>query len=239
MILDQFLNKEGKFNIPKHITKLRFDIGLSYCAPNSTLWLNDSDDTFVIGIEANKYACDRIMTGGFIAHQKRLSFPYPHNNFVLINVALDDVEKITTKPFYHMSSDVGVSSLLKPTDNLEDTLQEISDVTVVPFSYILEKIDWDRFEYIELVKIDTQGKDLDIIKSAGKFLNKIVYLNCEINTFDYYENSNQPNEFNVFLTKNGFDFVLDNSFVNGEVVDRTFINNKFLHLKDSINYFVL
>jgi len=132
-----------------------------------------------------------------------------------------------------------VSSLLKPTDSLGHTLQEISDVTVIPLSFILEKIDWDRFDYIELVKIDTQGKDLDIIKSAGKFLDKIVYLNCEINTFDHYENNNKPNEFNDFLINNGFNFVLDNSFVNGEVVDRTYINNKFLHLKDKINYFVL
>ena len=239
MILNDFLDNNGKFIIPEHIKNIRFDIGLSYCAPNSTIWLNDSDDTFVIGIEANKYACDRIISGGFIAHQKHLSFPYPHKNFILINVALDDVKEITTKPFYHMSSDVGVSSLLKPTDSLGHTLQEISDVTVIPFSFILEKIDWDRFDYIELVKIDTQGKDLDIIKSAGKFLDKIVYLNCEINTFDHYENNNKPNEFNDFLINNGFNFVLDNSFVNGEVVDRTYINNKFLHLKDKINYFVL
>ena len=239
MILNNFLDNNGKFIIPEHIKNIRFDIGLSYCAPNSTIWLNDSDDTFVIGIEANKYACDRIISGGFIAHQKHLSFPYPHKNFILINVALDDVKEITTKPFYHMSSDVGVSSLLKPTDSLGHTLQEISDVTVIPFSFILEKIDWDRFDYIELVKIDTQGKDLDIIKSAGKFLDKIVYLNCEINTFDHYENNNKPNEFNDFLINNGFNFVLDNSFVNGEVVDRTYINNKFLNLKDKINYFVL
>jgi len=253
MILNSFLDINGKFIIPEHIKNIRFDIGLSYCAPNSTIWLNESDDTFVIGIEANKYACDKIISGGFIAHQKHLSFPYPHKNFVLINVALDDVKEMTTKPFYHMSSDVGVSSLLKPTDSLGEnihvgidqtlfsrhTLQEVSDVTVIPFSFILEKIDWDRFKYVELVKIDTQGKDLDIIKSAGKFLDKIVYLNCEINTFDHYENNNKPNQFNDFLINNGFDFVLDNSFVNGEVVDRTYINNKFIDLKDKINYFVL
>ena len=134
MILNGFLDINGKFIIPEHIKNIRFDIGLSYCAPNSTIWLNESDDTFVIGIEANKYACDKIISGGFIAHQKHLSFPYPHKNFVLINVALDDVKEMTTKPFYHMSSDVGVSSLLKPTDSLGHTLQEVSDVTVIPFS---------------------------------------------------------------------------------------------------------
>ncbi len=239
MMLNNFLDENNKFIIPDHIKKIRFDIGLSYCAPNSTVWLNNSKDTFVIGIEANKYACNKIISDGFIAHQKNLSFAYPHENFLLINVALDDVKEITTKPFYHMSSDVGVSSLLKPTESLGHTLQEISDVNVVPFSFILEKIDWSRFEYIELVKIDTQGKDLDIIKSSGKFLKKIVYLNCEINTFDHYENNTKPEEFDRFLNQNGFEFVLDNSFVNGEVVDKTYINTKFKNLKDSINYFVL
>ena len=138
-----------------------------------------------------------------------------------------------------MNGDVGVSSLLKPTEALGDSIAELSDVDVVPLSYILEKIDWNRFEYIELVKIDTQGKDLDIIKSSGKYLDKIVYLNCEINTFNHYEDNPKPDDYNAYLFSNGFEAVLDNSFVNDEVVDRTYINKKFIDLKDKINYFVL
>ena len=148
------------------------------------------------------------------------------------------IEK-TTKPFYHMGGDVGVSSLLKPTDALGDSIAELSDVDVIPLSYILEKIDWNRFEYIELVKIDTQGKDLDIIKSSGKYLDKIVYLNCEINTFNHYENNIAPSEYHTYLESMGFEKVLDNSIVDGEVVDVTYINKKYIHLKDKINYFVL
>jgi hypothetical protein len=179
------------------------------------------------------------MTNGFIAHQKNLSFSFPHQNFILLNFALDNVIEKTTKPFYHMGGDVGVSSLLKPTDALGDSIRELSDVDVIPLSYILEKIDWNRFEYIELVKIDTQGKDLDIIKSSGKYLDKIVYLNCEINTFNHYEDNPKPDEYNNYLFDNGFEAVLDNSFLNNEVVDRTYINKKFIDLKDKINYFVL
>jgi hypothetical protein len=41
------------------------------------------------------------------------------------------------------------------------------------------------------------------------------------------------------LFDNGFEAVLDNSFLNNEVVDRTYINKKFIDLKDKINYFVL
>jgi len=239
MILDMYLDENRKFIIPSHIKNIRLDIGLSYCAPNSTIWLKENPDTFVIGVEANKYSCNRIISNGFIAHQRALSFPFPHSNFILLNVALDDVSEKTTKPFYHMNGDVGVSSLLKPTESLGYSVAELSDVDVVSLSYILEKIDWNRFEYIELVKIDTQGKDLDIIKSSGKYLDKIVYLNCEINTFNHYEGNPKPDEYNNYLFDNGFEAVLDNCFVNDEVVDRTYINKKYMHLKDKINNFVL
>jgi hypothetical protein len=238
-MIEMYLDENGKFIIPSNIKNIRLDIGLSYCAPNSTIWLNENPNTFVIGVEANKYAANTIMTNGFIAHQMNLSLQYPHPNFILLNIALDDVDTKTTKPFYHMSGDVGVSSLLKPTNELGDSILELSDVDVYSLSYILEKIDWDRFEYIELVKVDTQGKDLDIIKSAGKYLDKIVYLNCEINTFNHYENNPKPNEYDTYLFDNEFQSVLDNSFVNNEVVDRTYINKKYIHLKDKINYFVL
>jgi len=234
-----YLDENGKFIIPSHIKNIRLDIGLSYCAPNSAIWLNQSSDTFVIGVEANKYAANTIMSNGFKAHQHELAFAYPHPNFILLNIALDNVDTKTTKPFYHMRGDVGVSSLLKPTESLGDSIFELSDVDVYPLSYILEKIDWDRFEHIELVKIDTQGKDLDIIKSSGDFLNKIVYLNCEINTFNHYEDNPKPDDYNNYLFSNGFEAVLDNTFVDNEVVDRTYINKKYIHLKDKINYFVL
>ena len=238
-MIDLFLDENGKFKIPSNIKSIRLDIGLSYCAPNSAVWLNQNKDTFVIGIEANKYAVSRIISNGLIAHQHKVSHSYPNPNFLLLNIALDNVKEKTTKPFYHMSRDVGVSSLLKPTNYLNDSVAELSNVDVYPLSYILEKIDWNRFEYIELVKIDTQGKDLDIIKSAASYLDKIVYLNCEVNTFNYYENSPNPNHYDAYLSDNGFEFILNNSIVNDEVVDKTYFNKKYTHLRDSINYFVL
>ena len=138
-----------------------------------------------------------------------------------------------------MQGDVGVSSLLKPTESLGYEILETNDVDVLSLSMLMDKIDWNRFEYIELVKIDTQGKDLDIIKSAKNYLDKIVFLNCEINTFNHYEDSVAPNEYAIYLESMGFEKVLDNSIVDGEVVDVTYINKKYIHLKDKINYSVL
>jgi hypothetical protein len=227
------------FEVPQKFKKIRIDIGLSYCAPNSAMWIDENPDTYVIGIEPNIHAIRKIQSDGLRAYQKNITLKYPNENFYLLNLALDNVSEITTKKLYHTSQDVGMSSLLEPSELISNQVKEVIDVTVCSFYHILKKIDWDRFQHVELVKIDTQGKDLDIIKSAGNLLEKIVYLNCEINTFNYYKNNPKPNEFDSLLIENNFIPILDNSFVDGEVVDRTYLNKKFEHLKNNINYFVL
>lgn len=238
-MLERFLNENGKFDVPSNAESIRFDIGLSYCAPNSAYWLNKNKNTFVFGIEANKYAVDSIIKNGLYTNQYGISIPFPNDNFLLLNLALDNVSEKTTKPFYHMSNDVGVSSLLKPTKELDDSVRELSEVDVYSFFELLDKIDWERFNHIDVVKIDTQGKDLDIIKSAGKYLDKIVYLNCEVNTFNYYENNPKPIEFDNFLLENNFEKVINNSYVNGEVVDSTYFNKSYESLRNKIDSFVL
>jgi hypothetical protein len=241
-IFRNYLNDEGLFIMPSHIKSVRFDIGLSWNAPNSGMWLKNDNSIFVIGVEANKYATESIIQNGFIIQQENnLQIPFNSQlkNYALLNVALDNVDNQTKKRFYHMKGDVGVSSLLKPTEALGYEVLELDDVDVLPLSMLMDKIDWNRFEYIELVKIDTQGKDLDIIKSAKNYLDKIVFLNCEINTFNHYENNVSPDEYHTYLESMGFEKVIDNSVVNGEVVDVTYINKKYLHLKDKINYSVL
>lgn len=239
MILENYLNNFKKFNIPENIKNIRFDIGLSYSAPNSSYWLNKNEDVFIIGVEADKYAVDSIIKNGLFTKQHELYTPFPNKNFLLLNLALDNVDEPTTKLFYHMNEDVGVSSLLKPTKTLNYSIKELSNVNVYSFYDLLDKIDWNRFEYIELVKIDTQGKDLDIIKSAKNYLNKIVYLNCEVNTFNYYENNPKPHEFDQYMIANNFEKILNNSYVDGEVVDVTYFNKNYETLRNKIDSFVL
>jgi hypothetical protein len=122
---------------------------------------------------------------------------------------------------------------------LGNPVKSITEVTTTSFYNLLQSIDYNRFEYVELVKIDTQGKDLDIIKSAGEYLDKIVFLNCEVNTFNHYEGNFKPDEINQFLQSKNFIKLHDNSYVANQVVDSTYINKKFLDLKDKIDYTVL
>lgn len=233
------LDENGYIKIPDHINKIRFDIGLSYSAPNSAVWLKENKDIFVVGVEPNKYCVNAIKNNGLSCMKKNIRIFYPNERFMLLNCALDNVPELIKKPFYHMDGDPGTSSLLKPTSELKYNVKEVSEIDTIPFSYLLKLIPYNRFNHIELVKTDTQGKDLDIIKSTGDYLNKIVFLNSEINTFNFYHDNNKPNDFNEFMQTNNFMKILDNSIVRGEVVDSTYLNKNYLDIKDSINYFVL
>jgi hypothetical protein len=48
-----------------------------------------------------------------------------------------------------------------------------------------------------------------------------------------------PDEINQFLQSKNFIKLHDNSYVANQVVDSTYINKKFLDLKDKIDYTVL
>lgn len=226
------------FNIPDNITRIRFDIGLSYCGPNSAIWLteNTSNDLFVFGVEPNTDCLNQLKANG-LHHNSHHRIMLPHKNYMLIETAIDNVNEIVEQQFYQMNGDPGTSSLLEPTSLLPYSVKDIVNVKTLPFSMLLDLIPWDRFSVIELVKIDTQGKDLDILKSIGKYINKIAYLNVEINTFKHYKNNPQPHEVEEYITSIGFKKVLNNSTVDGEVVDATYVNPIYENL--NINYGVL
>ncbi|WP_158895007.1 MULTISPECIES: FkbM family methyltransferase [unclassified Pseudomonas] len=137
--------------------------------------------------------------------------------------------------------DWGISSLLKISVNnvqgddywssRSDLIyDETFEVEVSSLERILDGVDFDRIPFI---KIDVQGRDLDVLRSAGKYLSKIEAgvvevvstLSCSIyedvhddlrsclnyldeNGFQVsYIKPNDPaaNEFNVFFTKVGCD----------------------------------
>lgn len=231
--------------IPETANKIKIDIGLSYNAPNSAVWLNSEPTTFVIGVEPGKEAVQSIITNGLIAHQTgdRVSALNPH--FSLIHSAVGNVEikkvldllyEFPIQKFYLTKGDVGTSSLLKP---IKFEIEKEYNVQVIPLWCILEGLDWDRFDYVELLKIDTQGNDLEVIKSAGDWLDKVVYLHCEINTHGEYEGEPNPNDYNEYLAQKGFKVVSDGSIVNGVVVDRLYVNQRWLNVAEHINPFVL
>jgi hypothetical protein len=200
------LDKHGRLDIPKDKTKLKFDVGLSWRAPNSALWLSDEKDLFVVGIEPNIDALNSIKAEGCVWN-KRQRVQMSDDNYMLLECAIDDVDVPIKKKFYAMDGDPGTSSLLEPTHKLtrKQRVKSVYDVLVVPLKYIFDLIPWDRFLYVDLVKTDCQGKDLDVVKSLGEYINKVACFNCEITTQGAYVGENTAHEFTKFFSGSGFE----------------------------------
>jgi FkbM family methyltransferase len=178
--------------------KLRIDVGLSCDMGRSRRWINFIDDVFVIGVEPHPENCVHL--------KKLLSNTRGGDRFYLIESAIDDVEEITTKDFYGFGWDVwpnnpGCSSLLKPKGRFENSTEEVYNVEVMSLKYILDNLD---YEVIEVLKTDTQGNDLNVIKSLGDHIKNVVFIDSEYDESDDYENANSGEELDNFLEKNNF-----------------------------------
>lgn len=190
------LDINNKIIFPNQCSSIRFDIGLSYCAPNSKLWLDHTKKTLVIGIEPIPSNIDSIKTYGLLNYE----------NYILLNCALDNVDVPTHAIMFETNGDPGCSSLYKPTKYLPYSVKNEILVPVISFDYILSKINWDIFPYIELIKIDTQGNDYNVLLSMKDYIKKTIYILVECTTFNHYEKSSYNDEtlINNYMIQNGF-----------------------------------
>ena len=152
--------------------------------------------------------------------------------FNLLEGAIDDVEDIIVQDFYSSWPALGCSSLVKgmieanerPAGNISDNINVVNKVFRVPsfpLDMVLEHIDWNRFPFIECIKIDVEGKDLDALKSCKKHMDKVVHFRAEA-----YDDENI-----VYGIKkrNVVEYMLANNFelIDEEDGDYGFINKKF------------
>lgn len=90
---------------------------------------------------------------------------------------------------------------------------------------------WDRFEYIDYIKVDAQCADFDIIKSAGDCLKeRVVFITTEPENMQYVNCSSNSAE-------NITNYLISQNFIrinHPNTSDPTFINKKFQHLQDTI-----
>lgn len=254
----RLLNKSGKINIPAHLKSLKIDIGLSYSAPNSALWLKEQDDTMIFGFEPNPQCIAALKAGACqnndspavwidaksvvipIGEKQRTVdendqecwareeelLPY-EERFELLTCALDDVDSPCYQKFFMTQDDPGCSSLYKPCFF---ALRSIVDVPVISFYDFLSLLPWDRIPYIDYVKVDTQGKDYDILKSAQEYLQKIVFLQVEMSTGEEYEAPNRENDIEELLLANDFELL------QRVDVDGAYVNKKYKHLLETLKF---
>lgn len=204
--IDKYL-KDEKINIPEYAKNICIDIGLSYNSPYSQLWLSVNPNRFVIGCEPNLNNI-RSINQGIPKGCIQLNKDFIDKKVYMLPCALDNVNGLEYKTFYNTINDPGCSSLYKPTEI--GWIGEIVTVPCISAKSIFDLISWDRFKYIEHVKIDAQGNDFEIVKSMGNYLaEKVVYLTVEITEEDI-KSQYQINyvgvtaKFNKYMQDNNF-----------------------------------
>ena len=137
---------------------------------------------------------------------------YRKNSKILINpVAIGDKKKKV--PFY-LHQDPSQSSLLKINFKSKlfvkmkkfrkekKFLKENNIKTYVPQINLDYYCKNKKIKKIDILKSDTQGCDLNVLRGAKKILSKTSILIVEINFIDYYEKINSFYEFEKLLRKN-------------------------------------
>lgn len=212
---------DGKIEIPTHIKHIKLDIGLSYSAPMSQYWLTHENDLLVFGFEPNPASGHSIMQGATKRHESHgepLETRFIGKNFFLIPCALG-LSTNAMIPFY-VTNDCGCSSVYFPKDF---GIEQIIDVPIFSLADFFDLFPFDLHPVIDYIKIDAQGSDLDIVKSAGKYLEeRVVYITLEAEDCQYENTVNSCQAINNYMQSIGFI-----KYSSPSTVDPTYFNPRF------------
>jgi hypothetical protein len=221
--------------VPSSATRLCVDVGTSRDAPNSAYWLDKWPDVFVIGVEPAPINIDILFQGRPLAGAPQYHLALDQNQiykggsprgeingrFCLIETAIDNVEAETTSSFYITDErNSGCSSLLKPTALLGLDVIEVYQTPTISLKTVLDKLIPSKFEYVTFLKTDTQGTDLNVVKSCQEYLNNILFVQMEVYTRGQYEKEQKLEDIEQFMFSRGF------RTVTGTVYDRVYINKE-------------
>jgi hypothetical protein len=232
--------KHNKICLPKWCKRIKIDIGLSCGAPQSRIWLDTQSDLVVFCFEPAFVNYSRIINGDS-KYTISINTKDIEKRAYVINGGFGNVNKMTKKFFYITSGDQGCSSLLKPKF---PRILKKETVKIFPLDESTILLPLDDFEYIDHIKSDCQGSDLDILKKASSTLKKVAVYTIEAEEKQYFNAKNSLSEIkkifykNNFIKYNFFSSFLDNKFKNFDVQDPTFFNKTiFKKLKDN-NLFI-
>jgi len=225
------------YSIPNSCTHVKLDIGLSYNAPQSLSWLSHEDaGLMVFGFEPNPTSIASIINKNnqkqHHSHGHCLRYKYiEEGRFVIQQCALSSVSEPTTMKFYVSNNDCGTSSLFPNDETHLGKIKEVIDVPVYSLEMFFAGFPWDRFQYIDYVKIDAQGSDLNILKSAGSYLrDRVVFVTAE-GDGNQYIGAHECSEANIisYMESQGFMQIRHTN-----TTDPTFVNKKYIELSKNI-----
>jgi FkbM family methyltransferase len=152
-----------------------------------------------------------------------LEFLYKQHNHSYFLGLLSDKDDIKTNYYYNRMMFGGNSMYIENGDCFsEDTFLSLDTYTL---DTLVEK---NNYPYPDLIKMDTQGSELNIIKGATKVLEHCKYLILELQDIDYNKNSPKSQDVIEYLKTIGYYCIASKFSVNNADYDSCFINTKII-----------
>jgi FkbM family methyltransferase len=89
-----------------------------------------------------------------------------------------------------------------------DKLEYIETVETLRLDYFINQ---NKIDFIDYLKIDTQGSDLDVIKSLGRMISIVDTIELEVQLKTLYKNSSSKKDILSYMEENNFILVSDES----------------------------
>ena len=153
-------------------------------------------------------------------------------------------DRLAYRKFFATAGDPGTSSLHQPVKFSTRKIVDVPEWTLAEFFRMLP---WSDVEpssssesaagvyeghilYIDMLKVDTQGHDLEVIRGAGDWLSeRVVWIQPEMKVTGYTE-QHDPQELSEFITSLGFTRVKRGA--RADCKDDLFLNSRLKHLQN-------
>lgn len=110
-----------------------------------------------------------------------------------------------TLDFYVTPGNIGASSLLEPIDIPFSTSHQIIKIKVQSIK-LKDWLEQNNISEIDIMWLDTQGLELEVLKSLEEKITKVKFIHCEAAEMPYYKGHNLKNELENYLKDNKFNF---------------------------------
>ena len=230
---------EGKIKLPEWVKRVKLDVGLCYNAPHAAAWVGKEPDLLVFGFEPHPNALEAIKLGGpkmAPFHGDPLDPRHLGKSVFVVPCALSQqegrVQLHCTANSQHCN--LGSSSLFQPSTFPVEKVVEVPSFRLDSF---LALFPFDQCPLIEYIKIDAQGSDLDIVKSAGRYMaDHVVVVTLEAETDQYIGTDNSIEAIEQYMRSINFLRVWRHR-APCDAHDPTYVNSRFIHLLPSIFYY--
>jgi hypothetical protein len=202
---------KNKIVLSKWCKRIKIDIGLSCHAPQTKIWLDNQADLIVFGFEPVKDNFDKIIKGSGKMPKKYTNSHVPFHvldprligkRAFIFPFALGNVSGVQKKKIYVTSEDKGCSSLYKPK---WPKVLKTQTTNIISLDYFTSLLPFDKnIGFIEHIKSDCQGADLDILLAGKKTLNKTAVYTIECEDNQYYKTNNSIKIVKQYFEKKNF-----------------------------------